>query len=272
MTSSLDAALSGLLEQQRSLELIANNLANVNTTGYKRAQVHFQDVLDTAQILAALRGELPPADASTSAGVQSSTLRRTFTQGPITPTQRELDFAIEGDGFFRLALPDGSFGYTRDGTLQLGADGRVTSAHGYPLEPPITLPPVYRDLRVESDGSITVRRPLTEAELAGLRPDQPRDGVRENVGTLQLVRFANTDGLSALGENLFAETAESQAPIEGQPGIDGMGFVRSGFLEASNVDVAEEMTAMTLASRSYQLNLTAYRTIDEMLRAAGQLP
>lgn len=273
MTSALDAALSGMLEQQRNIELIANNLSNVNTTGYKRASVHFQDVLNTAEILAALRGQLPAGQtADSSAGVQSTSVRRSFAQGTLVPTERSLDFAVAGDGFFRLRQADGTFAYARDGSFQQGVDGRITSTHGYFLDPPMQLPAVFSDLRLEADGTVTVRRPFTEAEVAALKPGDPRDGVREQVGRIQLFRFPNPGGLTSAGQNLYHESAESQAAIEGAPGVEGMGLVRSGWLEASNVDVAEEMTALTLASRTYQLNLTAYRTIDEMLRQAGQLP
>lgn len=271
MTSSLDAALSGMLEHQRQIELIANNLANVNTTGYKRASVHFKDVLSTVEIVAALNGELAPANVATASGVESSTVQRLFEQGPLQPTTRDLDFAISGDGFFQVLLDDGSTAYTRDGTFRLGGDGRLVTADGKLVSPPVTLPPVFSDLKVESTGVISLTRPLSETELAALGPDDPRDGVREEVGTIELVRFAFPSALESIGTNLFRETPESQPPIPGEPGVDGMGQIVSGFVEASNVQVADEMTSMVMASRAYQLNLNAYRTIEEMLRRAHDL-
>jgi len=271
MTSSLDAALSGMVEQQRHLELIANNLANVNTTGYKRASVHFKDVLSTVEVLAALNGELATADVATGSGVASSPVQRLFEQGPLQPSGRDLDFAISGDGFFQVQLDDGTLAYTRDGTFRLDSDSRLVTADGQLLSPTVTLPPVFTGLRVESNGSISVSRPLTEAELAELGPDDPRDGVREELGTMAIVRFAFPAALESIGSNLFRETAESQPPITGEPGVDGMGQIVSGFLEGSNVQVADEMTSMVVASRAYQLNLNAYRTIEEMLRQANDL-
>jgi flagellar basal-body rod protein FlgG len=272
MTASLDAALSGMLEHQRNMELIANNLANVNTTAYKRVGVHFQDLLNTAELLAATRGELPAGETvETSAGVQSTGTSRSFAQGSLTPTGRTLDLAISGDGFFRVLMDDGSVAYTRDGTFSQGVDGRITTADGYTLEPAITLPSVYTDLKLDADGTIRVKRPLTESEVAALEPGDARDGIRETVGQVTLVRFPNASGLTSIGSNLFVESVESQAPIEGQPGVEGMGTVVSGWVEGSNVDIAEEMTNLTFANRAYQLNLTAYRTIEEMLRQAGQI-
>ncbi len=272
MTISRDAAISGMVEQQRNIAMIANNLANVNTTGYKRVQVHFQDVLDTLSVINALTGEVAPDEEPTlSAGVESLDVLRTFTQGSLQPTQRQLDFSINGDGFFRVVLEDGSAAYTRDGTLRLDGAGKLVTGDGDLIDPPITLPAGFRSLQVTGDGELSVVRSYTADELDALPPDAPRDGIREIAGTLELVRFSNPSGLDSIGRNLFVETEESQPPISGVPGVDGMGQVLSGFLEASNVSVAQEMTSLVIAMRSYQLNLNAFRTIEEMLSSANEL-
>jgi flagellar basal-body rod protein FlgG len=256
-TASLDAALSGMLENQRHMEMISNNLANVNTTGYKRVVVHFQDVLDSADILAALRGELPEGEvASTSTGVEISSIDRAWEQGPLRQGSSLTDLAILGEGLFRVTRDDGSVAYTRDGNLRLDNEGSLTTVDGFRLDPPVQLPAGARDPRITADGRVTV---LAE------------DGSREEVGRIGLVRFPNPTGLDSIGQSLFVETAEAGAPIAGFPGEDGIGELVSGFLEASNVDLAGEMTSLVIASRAYQMNLSAYRTIEEMLQQANQL-
>lgn len=262
MSTSLDAAVSGMVEQQRNLELISNNLANVNTPGYRRLSVHFQDVLSDAVAGDATGG---------GSGVRTSAATRSFGQGSLTPTNRDLDFAISGDGFFKVKLEDGTAGYTRDGTFFIGVDGRLTTANGYILEPAITVPIVYADLKIDGQGNVSVRRPLTDAELAALQPGEPRDGKREVIGQLKLTRFPNPVGLSSVGQSIYVETVDSQAAIEGVPGADSMGSVYAGWLESSNVDIALEMSNLSLASRSYSLSFTAFKTIEEMLRQAGQV-
>ncbi len=272
MSGSLDAAFSGMIEQQRNMEVIANNLANVNTTGYKRVKIHFEDLLDTAKIAAAARGELPAGESPTSSlGVATTGFTRDFQQGSLTPTGNPLDFAISGDGFFRVQHGEGEVAYTRDGTFRIGVDGRLATSGGYPLDPPVSLPLTWDDMKVDAKGSISVRRPLSQDEIAGLKPGDPRDGKRVVVGNVTLVRFPNPSGLTSVGQNLFTESAESQAPIEGIPTVEGMGQIYSGWLEAANVDIAEEMTNLTFANRGYQLNVTTYQTIQEMLRKAGEL-
>lgn len=272
MTSSLDAALSGMLAHERGIDLIANNLANVNTSGYKRAVVHFQDMLDSAQVLAALNGEVPPGGALvTSSGVATTDVVRDFATGPLQATGRDLDFAIAGDGFFRVRQDDGSLAYTRSGNFSLDANRRLVTANGQVLEPELVMPLGYHGMAVDRDGTVTAMRPYTEAELAALDPGAMTDGVREEIGQLTLTRFPNPAGLDAIGRNLYLETERSQGPIDGAPGTDGLGEVHRGFLEAANVDLATEMTMLVLTSRAYQLNLNAYRTIEQMLSSANQL-
>jgi flagellar basal-body rod protein FlgG len=271
-TWSLDAARSGIISQQRNLELIANNLANVNTTGYKAAQLHFQDVLDASEILDMLNGEAPPdGELSASSGVQVGGVSRDLAQGQLRPTEQQLDFAIVGTGYFRIRLEDGSLAYTRDGVFSLDGDNNLVTQSGDFVEPGLDLPIDFSDMRIASDGVVTVMRPQTQEELDALPDDAPRDGIRVEVGRIGLTRFVNPAGLESIGENLFIATVESQEPIDGFPGEDGLGEVYSGWLEASNVDIATEMTSLVLASRAYQLNVRAYQTLEQMLTDANEL-
>jgi flagellar basal-body rod protein FlgG len=271
MSLSLDAAISGMKTQQQNIEIIANNLANVNTTGYKRGKIHFSDVLDASSIAAAMAGTMAFEDTSTAAGVQLAGMTRDYTQGTLQPTGRQMDFAISGDGFFRVILDDGSLAYTRAGIFNLDSEGNVTTMSGDLLDPPLQLPSRFRSLLVEPDGTVSVMREYTDAELAELDEFAARDGVREEVGRIEIARFPNVQGLEAIGNSLYRETALSQEPIVGFPGEDGLGQVHSGWLEASNTDIATEMTGLVVAKRGYQLNLIAYRTIEEMLSQANDV-
>ncbi len=269
VTLSIDAAISGMVEQQRNIELIANNLANVNSAGYKRAKIHFQDVLNTAAVFSSLAGNAETP--ASSAGVATAGITRDFSQGSLQPSGREMDFAIAGDGFFRVKLDDGTFAYTRAGMFSLDGTGRVVTVSGELLDPPLQLPPRFRDLRIDDVGVISVTRDLTPEELEALGPYEPRDGKRVIAGQIDIYRFPNPGGLAAIGNSRFRETPESQAAIEGKPGSNGMGIVYSGWLEASNVDIATEMTGLVIAKRGYQLNLVAYKTIEEMLSKVNQV-
>ncbi|MFA7250114.1 MAG: flagellar hook-basal body complex protein [Dehalococcoidia bacterium] len=271
MPLSLDAAISGMVTQQQNIDLIANNLANVNTTGYKRAKIHFQDSLNAAGIAAAMSGGGGSEPTATSAGVNVSGMTRDFSQGTLQPTGRQLDFAINGDGFFRIKLDDGQMAYTRNGVFLIDGAGKVTTQSGELLDPPLQLPEKFQHLAFEEDGSVTVMRPYTDAELADLGEFEPRDGKREVVGQIKTVRFLNPSGLEATGNSLYRETPESQPPIEGIPGKEGLGTVHSGWVEASNVDIATEMTGLVFAKRGFQLNLVAYKTIEEMLKQVNQV-
>jgi flagellar basal-body rod protein FlgG len=271
MTLSLDAAISGMKTQQQNIEIIANNLANVNTTGYKRGKIHFQDVLDASNVVAALSGTMGFEEASRSAGVRLGGMTRDFDQGTLQPTGRQMDFAINGDGFFRIRLDDGSLAYTRAGVFNLDGAGNVTTMSGELLDPPLQLPERFRALRIDSDGTVSVMRDYTDAELAELNDFEARDGVRVEVGRIELARFPNPQGLEAIGHSLYRETPLSQEPITNHPGEEGMGMVFSGWLEAANVDIATEMTGLVVAKRGYQLNLIAYRTIEEMLSQANDV-
>lgn len=272
MTSSLDAALTGMLEHQRNLELISNNLANVSTTGYKRAAIHFRDIFTTVEILNALGGTLPEdGTVTTSAGVESTPVERIFDQGPILQSPRELDFAISGDGLFQVRMEDGTSAFTRDGVFSTDVNRNLVTADGLLIDPPIQFPELYSSVQVDRDGTVSVLRPLTDAEFAALPPGELATGVREVVGQFQLARFEVPSALDSIGANLYIESVDSQPPIPGAPGEDGFGRVLSGWQEGSNVQLSEEMTSMVVASRAYQINLRAYQTIEEMLTQANNL-
>lgn len=263
MPLSIDAAISGMVEQQRNIELIANNLANVNSAGYKRMKIHFQDVLNTATAFSSVAaGQAPPAN---SAGVATAGVSRDFTQGSLQPSGRDMDFAISGDGFFRVKLDDGSFAYTRAGMFTVDGTGRVVTLSGELLDPQLQLPPLFRGLSIDDSGQVMVTRDFMDEELATLGEFEPHDGKRVVAGQLLLYRFPNPQGLAAIGNSRYAETPVSQAAIEGKPNENGMGAVYSGWLEASNVDIATEMTGLVIAKRGYQLNMVAYKTIEDML-------
>ncbi len=272
MSLSLAAAVSGMQQQQKNIEAISNNLANVNTTGYKRVKIHFQDILNSSSVFTAITtGTVDQRDVAESAGVSTAAMTRDFEQGTLQPSGRQMDFAISGDGFFRVRLDDGSLAYTRAGVFMLDGDGKVTTASGELLDPPLALPPRFQGLRIETNGEVSVIRDYTEAELDALGPFDARDGIREVVGNIELTRFSNPAGLESIGNSRYRETPESQAPITGMPGLDGRGTVFSGWLEASNVDIATEMTGLVMAKRGYQLNLVAFRTIEEMLTQANDV-
>ena len=204
--------------------------------------------------------------------MQSDAVDRVFLQGPLTPTNRALDWAVVGDGMFRVLLEDGSPAYSRAGNFLLDSDGAIVTSDGLRLDPPIVLPEGWSSLEVTSDGVLTAQRPLTPAEIAASPPGEVAASVRDVVGQLQLTRFDNPQGLASIGASLFVETAGSGPAIDGAPVADGMGVVVAGVLEGSNVDLATEMSSLVIASRAYQLNLQAYRSIEEMLTQANSLP
>ncbi len=260
-----------MLQQQRNLELISGNLSNVNTIGYKRASVRFQDVLDTAAVLRAIEGDLGETDGTTAASkVESEVIERIFTQGSLIESRMPLDMAISGRGFFRLKLEDGTFVYSRDGGFRLDADRRLVTHNGALIDPPITFPDLYANVRVLTDGSIMVRRPYTAEELAALPQGAQTSGVDESIGRVGLSRFNNLVAVKSIG-NSFYQAEEGAGVTDGFPGDEGLGVLQGGFLEASNVDVAREMVGLIIATRVYQLNVAAYKTIRDMLDDANEL-
>ncbi len=254
MMISLYSAATGMWAQQFKLDTIANNLANVDTNGYKKVRTEFQDLIYQY----AKNAGTPITGASShptglyvGLGTRLSGTTRIFSLGNLEYTGNSLDLAIAGDGFFQVQLPDGRIAYTRDGAFKLDANGRIVTANGYYLVPNITIPSNAVAINVSEDGTVSVEMP---------------DGTVQTVGTITLVRFVNPSGLKAIGDNLFIQTGASGTPIEGTAGQNGFGAIRQSYLEKSNVDVVKEMVGMITAQRAYELNSRAIMTADDMLR------
>lgn len=262
MMRSLWTAASGMIGQQFNIDTIAHNLSNVNTTGYKKGRPDFEDLLYQTLRAAgtpATRDTLVPTGIQVGHGVRPAATQKMYTQGSLQNTGNTLDLAIEGEGFFRVQLYDGTFGYTRDGTFKIDSNGQIVSSNGYKLSPEIIMPEafVYSDISISQDGMVTVK-------VAG-------DDTPIEVGQIQTYRFVNPAGLMNVGENLVKNTQASGPPIAGRPGFTGMGKLQQGFLEMSNVQVVEEMVNMIVAQRAYELNSKAITTTDSMLATANGL-
>jgi len=258
MIQSLYAGASGMEAQQLNLNVIANNLANANTTGFKRSKIEFQDLLYQKPRTAgadAGNGNLLPTGSELGSGTRVVATAKMFTQGQLTQTGNELDLAIDGDGFFKVLRVDGTDAYTRDGTLKLDSTGRLVTSDGLPL---VGLP-VLADAR-----SVNVM-PTGEISYTD------KDGKSIKAGALQMYRFPNPSGLRSLGGNIYAETDSSGTALSGSPGVAGMGQVVQRFLESSNVNIVEEMVGMIQAQRAYEINSKAITTSDEMLSQLSQL-
>jgi flagellar basal-body rod protein FlgG len=261
MIRSLWVAKTGMEGQQVKLDAISNNLANVATNGFKRAGVVFEDLMyqqmRSAGSPTSQQSDLPTG-LQLGLGVRVAATSRNFSQGTLNQTGNNLDIAVEGNGFFQVTLPDGTTGYTRDGSFQLDANGQLVNGAGYAVQPGITIPANARSITVAKDGTVTVNVPGQVAP--------------QNVGQLQLASFINPAGLDPLGSNLFAETQASGSPNAGVPGTDnGLGTLRQGFVEGSNVNVVEELVSMIATQRAYEINSKAIQTSDQILQRLGQL-
>lgn len=255
MDPALWIAKTGLEAQQARLGIISNNLANVSTTGFKRDRAVFEDLLyQTVRQPGAQSSQntMLPSGLMRGTGVRMVATEKLHTQGDITQTGNSLDVAIQGRGFFQVLRPDGTLGYTRDGTFQLDAQGQLVNAEGYSIQPGITIPSNAQSITIGSDGTVSVLVP------GQTTPTQ--------VGTLQLASFANPAGLQPIGQNLYVETASSGAPQTGNPGLNGIGTVIQGSLESSNVNVVSEMVDMIETQRAYEINSKAVATADQMLQ------
>jgi len=261
MMQSLYTAATGMLAQQLNLDTISNNLANVATTGYKKARVDFQDLLyhtiKPAGNPPTAPGVQTPVPVQVGEGVRPVATPRNFAQGQVVATSNPLDLMIEGDGFLQVLQPDGTIGYTRDGSLKQDSTGRVVTADGLPLEPEVVLPPQATGIVVGTNGEISV--------------SLPGSSTNESVGQIELARFLNPSGLTATGHNLFATNEATGDPLLGVPGQDGFGTMTQGFLEQSNVSAAEELVNMIVAQRAYELNSRAVQTSDDMLAATNAM-
>ncbi len=259
MNSALWVAKTGLDAQQTRMTVISNNMANVNTTGYKQSRAVFEDLL--YQNVRQAGGQssqdtVLPSGLMLGTGVRTVATEKIFTQGNNQQTDNALDLAIQGRGFFQVLRPDGSLGYSRDGSFQVDAQGQLVTSSGYLVQPAVTLPADALSITIGTDGVISALQPGQTA------PAQ--------VGAIQLADFINPSGLQPVGENLFLETAASGAPQAGTPGLNGLGSVAQGALESSNVNVVEEMVGMIEAQRAYEMNSKAISTVDQMLQYAAQ--
>jgi flagellar basal-body rod protein FlgG len=258
MLRAFSTAATGMSAQQMMVDVIANNLANINTSGFKKSQVDFQDLLYVSMQQAGAEvgsGTLAPGGVEVGSGVRTAATVKVFTQGELQNTGSGLDCAIQGEGFFQVTTPTGDKRYTRDGAFFRSADGTLVTASGYPLSPTITIPADVVDIDIAQDGTVN------GTSASGMT----------TIGQIQLARFANPSGLSNEGGNLLAETPASGAATLGAAGSNGMGSIQSGFLEKSNVQMVTELVNLITAQRAYEINSRAIKAGDDMLQQTNQL-
>jgi len=254
MYPALWIAKTGLDAQQTQMSVIANNLANVKTTGFKRDRASFEDLIyqNVRQVGAQSSQDTQlPSGLALGTGVRTVATQKLHTQGNITQTGNAFDISVQGRGFFQILHPDGSIVYTRDGSFGVNADGQVVNANGYEFEPAITIPANTLSMTIGSDGVVSVL-------VSG-------NNTPSQIGNIELADFINPTGLEAIGDNLFRESAASGSPQTAIPGLDGLGTVIQGALESSNVNVVEELVNMIETQRAYEMNSKAISTTDEML-------
>ena len=260
MINSLWIAKTGMSAQQTQLDVISHNLANVSTTGFKRNNAVFEDLIyqNLRQVGANTTEQNQlPTGLHLGLGVRTVATSRNFTQGTHQETKNNLDVAINGNGFFEVNMPDGTIGYTRDGSFQVDAQGRLVTSSGLPVANGITIPQGTTSVNISADGAVS-------AIVAGNTQPQP-------LGNLAMSSFINAAGLEPVGQNLYKESAASGQPQQGTPGTNGLGYIRQGFLEASNVNVVEELVTMIQTQRAYEMNSKAISTTDQMLAKLSQL-
>ena len=259
MLRAFSTAATGMSAQQMMVDVTANNLANINTTGFKRSQIDFQDLLYSKLRESGTEissGVKTPSGMEIGSGVRAGSTVKIFTSGELVNTSRSLDIAIAGEGFLQVSMPDGSARYTRDGSLQVNVDGQLVTAMGYLIDPAIAIPTGAVSVDIGKDGSVNV---MDEA------------GTQTVVGEIQLAKFINPAGLSSEGDNLLAETEASGPPTTGVAGENGFGSIQSGFLEKSNVQMVTELVNLITAQRAYEVNSRAIKAGDEMLKNAIQI-
>lgn len=260
MIRSLWIAKTGLDAQQTNLDVIANNLANVSSNGFKRSRAVFEDLLyQTLRQPGAQSSEQTqiPTGLQVGTGVRPVATERIHTQGNLQQTGNSFDLAVNGQGFFQVLMPDGTSAYTRDGSFHVDAQGGLVTSNGFHLQPAITIPASAQKVTIGADGVVT-------ATIQGQTAAQ-------TIGTLQLANFINPAGLQSLGQNLYGETPASGTPQSGTPGSNGLGLLQQGYVETSNVNVVEELVSMIQAQRAYEINSKAIQTSDQMLQKLSQL-
>jgi flagellar basal-body rod protein FlgG len=259
MLKSLYTAASGMTAQQLNVDNIANNLANVNSSGFKRSRIEFQDLIYQTLRRASptTQGTVVPSDLQIGGGTRAVASLKNFEQGDALHTGNAFDLMVRGDGFFQVLMPDGQIAYTRDGSWKISGEGKVIDADGLPMEPPLDIPEDATSVTTSADGRVLVQT------VGATEPTE--------VGQIELARFVNPAGLESLGKNLYAQTVASGDAIVSTPGKDGIGMIDQGYLENSNVKVVEEMIQLITAQRAYELNSKAIQTAEDMLGIATNL-
>ncbi|MEN6355599.1 MAG: flagellar basal-body rod protein FlgG [Armatimonadota bacterium] len=260
MIRALYTAATGMAAQQTNLDITANNLANVNTSGFKKTRADFQDLLyQTIRSAGSsqAQGVQVPTGIQVGLGTRMAATQKIFTQGDYKQTDNDLDVMIEGDGFFQVMQPSGETAYTRDGSFKKDSDGKLVTSDGYAVQPEITIPSEADDITIGEDGTVTVT-------VSGQTAPQ-------QIGQIQIVKFLNPAGLNSLGKNLYAATDASGEPATATPGQDGAGTLSQGMVEMSNVSVVDEMVNMIEAQRAYEVNSKSIQTSDDMLSIANNL-
>ncbi|MFZ5492553.1 MAG: flagellar basal-body rod protein FlgG [Pseudomonadota bacterium] len=255
MNQALWIAKTGLDAQQARMEVVSNNIANVNTTGFKRERAVFEDLLyqNISQVGASSTQDTQlPSGFSLGTGVRVVATEKLHAQGKLVNTGNTFDLAVQGKGFFQVLMPDGSLAYTRDGSFQVNQDGQLVTASGYQVQPAISVPEGTLSVTVGSDGTVSALLPGSNAAT--------------QIGSLQLSNFINPAGLQAIGQNLLLESGASGAPQTGTPGLNGLGTLTQGSVESSNVNIAEELVNMIETQRAYEMNSKAIQSADQMLQ------
>jgi flagellar basal-body rod protein FlgG len=258
---ALHTAATGMIAQELNVQVISNNIANMRTTGYKRQRAEFQDLLyehvRRVGSQTSDQGNILPAGVELGSGVKTVGTPRVMTQGTLSPTGKDFDVAIRGDGFFRISMPDGTTSYSRDGSFLLDAQGRIVTNQGYVVQPGITVPPNASQVTINAQGQVSVMLP------GSTTPTQ--------LGQIELSMFVNKSGLQAIGDNLFVETTASGTAQNGTPGSDGFGNLQQGNLEQANVEAVTEISSLIAAQRAYEMNAKVINAADQMLQATAQV-
>jgi flagellar basal-body rod protein FlgG len=260
MMRSMWIAATGMAGQQLNLDVISNNLANVNTVGFKKTRADFEELLYQEVRLpgaASSPNTQLPTGLHVGLGVRPAATQKIFSTGNLEQTGNPLDLAVEGEGFFKILLPNGDTAYTRNGSFKIDRDGRLVTPTGYPIDPEISIPDDTRSVSISSDGIVSVVQGGSE--------------VPTEIGSIELAKFINPGGMRPIGQNLFVATEASGDEIAGVPGEEGIGLISQGFLEMSNVNVVEEMVKMIISQRAYEMNSKAIQTADEMIQTVNNL-
>jgi flagellar basal-body rod protein FlgG len=258
---ALHTAATGMIAQELNVQVISNNIANMRTTGYKRQRAEFQDLLyehvRRVGSQTSAQGNILPAGIEIGSGVKTVSTPRVMTQGSILPTGKDLDVAVRGDGFLRIALPDGRTAYTRDGSFMLDAQGRIVNSQGYVVQPGITVPQNATSVTINAQGQVSALL--------------PGNAVPAQLGQLEMSMFVNKAGLQAIGDNLFLETPASGPPQNGIPNTDGFGNLLQGHLEQANVEAVTEISDLIAAQRAYEMNAKVINAADQMLTSTSNM-